>query len=129
MTGQNIPKRVRLDDEDEPTSEPRLRFRIEVDPKDAILLDTVQVSQYDVPNQTGEGILLLLEGRANQTDARHKALYVMDEHGAARVMAQMMVLYGAMGPDFMQEVMDTAHAMSSKGLFGPSEITPLLDIE
>lgn len=129
MTGQNIPKRVRLDDEDELTSEPRLRFRMEVDPRDAILLDTVQVSQYDVPNQTGEGILLLLEGRANQTDARHKALYVMDEHGAARVMAQMMVLYGAMGPDFMQEVMDTAHAMSSKGLFGPSEITPLLDIE
>lgn len=129
MTGQNIPKRVRLDDEDELTSEPRLRFRMEVDPRGAILLDTVQVSQYDVPNQTGEGILLLLEGRANQTDARHKALYVMDEHGAARVMAQMMVLYGAMGPDFMQEVMDTAHAMSSKGLFGPSEITPLLDIE
>lgn len=128
MTGQ-IPKRVRLDIEGEFTSEPHLRFRMEVDPRDAILLDTVQVSQYDVPNQTGEGIMLLLGGRANQTDARHEALYVMDEHGAAKVMAQMMVLYGAMGADFMQEVMHTADAMSSKRLFGPSEIAPLLDIE
>lgn len=129
MKMTDIPSRIRfaepeINPDGVPTFSPR--FRAEVDPTNAVLLDQFLITQYDVPGQTGEGVAMYFGGRINRSKDRADILYVMDQHAAARVMAQMMCLYGAIGPEFMNEVMEEASMM----LHGMSTtFNPLDDIE
>lgn len=67
-----------------------------IDPRGAVLLDHVTVAvvgakRHDDPT-VQRAVALSLSGRVNRDTARHDVLYLMDEDGAASLVAELMGL-------------------------------------
>jgi hypothetical protein len=71
-----------------------------VDATNAVLLDSSTVSLVGSPGESKPYLAVLLEGRINKTTERARNLYLMNEDGAAALVAELMALAHRIGPEF-----------------------------
>lgn len=73
-----------------------------IDATDAVLLDSSVVTLVGSPGDPKPYLAMLLEGRINKTTDRARNLYLMNEDGAAALVAELLALAHRIGPEFGQ---------------------------
>lgn len=99
---------------------PHERSGVVLDARNAILLETVDVSTVD-PERGGRGqsaVALVLGGRINQTQDRVSVLFLFGSDGAASIVTELIALFGrATGSPqpFVNDVMDRIKKLGQEG--------------
>lgn len=79
-----------------------------LDTRNAVLLDTIDVSTLD-PERGGRGqsaLALVLGGRINRSPDRASVLFIFGSDGAAGIISELIAVMGrASGPEFVAEFM------------------------
>jgi hypothetical protein len=95
---------------DPDATDPYALDSVTVDTSRAVLLDDLWVTAMlgvrdgevgDRPN-----LAVQLGGRINQTADRASVLYLMDEDGAAAIIAELMALISRLGPEYRQRLLE-----------------------